>query len=279
MQQFVDAHQVSGVVTLIASSTRTLHVAAVGTSDGTRKMRQDDLFWIASMSKPVTALSAALLVDDGKLSFDDPVEKFIPEFRNLTVGPSREAQARPIRVRDLLTHTSGLPEYSHTEPHWTLQQFTQQIASQPLRFQPGTRWQYSTAGLDAVGRIVEVASGMPFDQFMQKRLLDPLSMKETSFWIAPENLPRYAHTYRLNSQTHMLEETPIPYMYGTEVTDRRRAPLGGAGLFSTAQDIARIYQMALNHGAVDGRQILKPETLALMTRNQIAPLTARPGMP
>jgi CubicO group peptidase (beta-lactamase class C family) len=120
---------------------------------------------------------------------------------------------------------------------------------------------------------------MPFAQFMQKRLLTPLGMKDTSFWVAPENESRYAHPIRINAQTNKFEDAPISYMYGTQITDSQRAPLGGAGLFSTAADIARFYQMALNHGTFNGQQILKSDTLAEMTKNQIGKLTARPGMP
>ena len=278
MQEFVNQGQVSGVVTLVATRDKILHLAAVGTTDGTRKMQTDDLFWIASMSKPITAVAAAILVDDGKLQWDDPVEKFIPEFKNLKLNG--QPPARPIQVRDLVTHTSGLPDgYGQTQPHWTLQQFAQRIASQPLRFEPGAKWQYSTAGIDAVGRVVEVAAGMPFDQFLQTRLFDPLGMKNTSFWIAPENMSRYAHTYILNAQTNKLVDTPITYLYGTEVSDKQRPPLGGAGLFSTAEDVAKFYQMALNNGTFAGKQILKAQTLATMTKNQIGTLTARAGMP
>jgi CubicO group peptidase (beta-lactamase class C family) len=120
---------------------------------------------------------------------------------------------------------------------------------------------------------------MPFDQFLQKRVLDPLGMKDTSFWIAPANESRWAHSYRWNAQAHKLEETTISFMYKTDVTDRQRPPLGGAGLFSTAEDVARFYQMILNKGSFNGRRILRPETVAEMTRKQTGDLKARPGMP
>jgi CubicO group peptidase (beta-lactamase class C family) len=120
---------------------------------------------------------------------------------------------------------------------------------------------------------------MPFDQFLQKRVLDPLGMKNTSFWIAPREESRWAHSYRWNAQTGKLEETTIPYLYKTAVTDRQRPPLGGAGLFSTAEDIARFYQMMLNQGALNGKRILQTATVAEMTRQQTGALIARPGMP
>jgi CubicO group peptidase (beta-lactamase class C family) len=238
------------------------------------------------MSKPITAVAVALLVDDGKLSFDDPVEKYLPEFRDLWVTAEQTPErhvlvkaARPITLRDLLTHTSGLGEYRVTDPHWTLGAMSKVVAREPLRFQPGTRWSYSTAGIDVLGRIVEVVSGMPFARFLQKRLFDPLGMKDTTFWISPAQQERLAQSYLRNAESGKLEPTKIAYMYGGAVTDAERPALGGAGLFSTAEDVAKFYQMMLNHGATRGRQILKPETVAEMTRKQTGDLRARAGMP
>jgi CubicO group peptidase (beta-lactamase class C family) len=182
-------------------------------------------------------------------------------------------------MRDLLTHTSGLGEYRVTDPHWTLAAMSKVLAREPLRFQPGTRWSYSTAGLDVVGRVVEVVSGMPYDRFLQSRLFDPLGMKNTTFWISPAQKKRFVQPYIRNAQTGKLQPTPIDYMYGGAVTDPQRPPLGGAGLFSTAEDVTKFYQMMLNHGAANGRQILKPETVAEMTRKQTGDLKARAGMP
>jgi CubicO group peptidase (beta-lactamase class C family) len=274
MQEFVDKGEVAGVVTLLATKDRVIHLGAVGRTDlaKDRKMRPDDIFWIASMSKPVTSVCIAILADEGKLSFDDPLAKHLPEFASLSV-------AHPVTLRDVMTHTSGFGEMTEREPHLTLAETSRKLAGQPPRFQPGSRFSYSTAGIDILGRVVEVVSGMPFDQFLQKRVLNPLGMKDTSFWIAPEKESRYAHPYRWNAQASKLEETTIPYLYKTAVTDRQRPPLGGAGLFSTAGDIARFYQMMLNRGALNGKRILKPETVAEMTRKQTGDLDARPGMP
>ena len=283
MQEFVDKGEASGVVTLIATKDRILHRGAVGKTDMARdrKMRTDDIFWIASMSKPITAVCIAILADDGKLSFDDPLAKHLPEFAGLMVNENGQSvrPSRPVTLRDVLTHTSGIGEMTNREPHLTLAETGKALSQQALRFQPGSRWAYSTAGMDILGRVVEVASGMPFDVFLQKRVLEPLGMKNTSFWIAPEKEPRLAHSYRWNAQAGKLEETAIPYLYKTAVTDRARPPLGGAGLFSTAEDIAGFYQMMLNQGSFHGKRILKPETVAEMTRKQTGVLTARPGMP
>ena len=283
MQEFIDKGEASGIVTLIADKDRILHIGAAGKTDmdGERKMRTDDIFWIASMSKPITAVCIAILADDGKLSFDDPLAKHLPEFAEVMVSENgqRMKPSRPITLRDVLTHTSGLGEMTNRDPHLTLAETSKRLSQQPLRFQPGSRWAYSTAGIDILGRVVEVAGGVPFDQFLQKRVLDPLGMKDTSFWIAPEKQTRYARSYRWNAQAGKLEQTTIPYLYKTAVTDRDRPPLGGAGLFSTAEDVARFYRMMLGGGSLNGKRILKPATVAEMTRKQTGDLTARPGMP
>ena len=288
IQPFVDNGEISGAVMLVATKDHVLHLSAVGRSDlsSGRKMETEDLFWIASMSKPVTAAGIALLADEGKLTFDDPVEKYLPEFRNQWViqeqTPDRRVLAkatRPVTLRDLLTHTSGLGEYPVTNPHWTLAEMSMVIAREPLRFPPGSHWGYSTAGFDVLGRVIEVVSGLPFAEFMQLRLFTPLGMRETTFWLTPEQEKRFARNYRPNAPSGKLEETVIHYLYGGAVTDHARPALGGAGLFSTAEDVAKFYQMMLNHGTANGRTILKPETVTEMTRKQTGELPARPGMP
>jgi CubicO group peptidase (beta-lactamase class C family) len=283
MLEFVDKGEIAGVVTLVADKDRILHLGAVEKTDlgNDRRMQTDDLFWIASMTKPITAVCIGILVDEGRLGFDDPLQKHLPEFAglNVTENGQQARPSRPITLRDVLTHTSGLGELSTRDPHVTLAETSRKVAATSLRFQPGTRWAYSTAGIDVLGRVVEAVSGMPFDQFMQKRILDPLEMRNTSFWIAPGDETRWARPYRMNAQTRKLEETTIAYLYGTPVGDRQRPPLGGAGLFSAAEDIARFYQMMLNQGQGNGRQILRPRTVAEMTRKQTGDLTARPGMP
>ncbi len=281
MQAFVDKGEAAGIVTLIATKDAVIHQSAVGKTDlaKPRAMQTDDIFWIASMTKPIVAVAVAMLVEDGKLGFDDAIVKRLPEFANQLVATNGLPPSKPVTVRDLLRHTSGLEELGGRSPHMTLEETTRLIGSMPLLFQPGAGWQYSTAGIDALGRLVEVVSGMPFDRFVQQRVLDPLGMKDTSFWIAPDREPRWAHSYRWLAQENKLRDTTIPYMYGTAVTDRQRPPLGGAGLFSTAQDMARFYQMLLNKGTFGGKRLLKAETVAAMTRNQTGMLETRPGMP
>jgi CubicO group peptidase (beta-lactamase class C family) len=287
VQPFVDQGQISGAVMLVADRTHVLSASAVGESDLAtgRKMQPTDLFWIASMTKPMTAIAVGILVDQGKLSFDDPVEKYLPEFRNQWViqdqtnGQRTLVRAtRPITIRDLLTHTSGLGEYPMTSPHWTSSEFGKVVAREPLKFQPGSKWSYSTAGINVASHIVEVASGQSFGDFMQQNLFNPLGMKDSTFWVRPDQLARYAHSYKPDAQGKLTEAT-IDYMYGGDVTDRQRPAMGGAGLFSTAQDVTRVYEMMLNGGTLNGHRILKAETVAELTRPQTGDLKTRPGMP
>ncbi len=260
MQAFVDRGEISGVVTLVATRDKILHIGATGQSNvaPARRMRADDIFWIASMSKPITAVAVAMLVDDGRLSFDDRIAKYLPEFNGAS---------QAITLRRVLTHTAGLGELTERQPHLTLAETSRAVAQLPLRFEPGARWGYSTAGFDVLGRVVEVASGMAFDRYLQTRLFEPLDMKDTSFWIRGGVKDRWARSYQWVPSESKLRETTIPYLYGTEVDDRRRPPLGGAGLFSTAADIARFYQMMLGEGAWNGRRILKSETIAEMAED------------
>jgi CubicO group peptidase (beta-lactamase class C family) len=187
--------------------------------------------------------------------------------------------ARPITLRDLLTHTSGMGDYPVTDPHWTLAEFVKVAAREPLRFQPGSKWGYSTGGFDTLGRVVEVVSGTPFATFVQHRLLDPLGMRQTTFWPVAAEAPRLAHEYRRDEEARKLMETPIHYMYGGAVLDPARPALGGAGLFSTAEDVMRFYQMMLHGGEANGYRILQAATVAEMTRVQLPDIKARPGMP
>ncbi len=286
-QAFVTNGEISGAVMLLADREHIMHLSAIGVSDlaTQRPMQTEDIFWIASMTKPITAVGLGVLVDDRKVSFDDPVEKFLPEFHAPWVIQESTADrrvlvkaARPITLRDLLTHTSGLGEYPATAPHWTVSEFAKVVAREPLRFQPGTRWAYSTAGIDVIGRVIEVVSGESFAAFLQQRIFDPLGMNDTTFWLNAEQEKRFAHNYRPDSAGKLVE-TPIAYLYGGTTSDRARPALGGAGLFSTAADVAKFYQAMLNHGKAAGHRVISAATLAEMTRKQTGDLKARAGMP
>lgn len=287
LQPLITQGKLSGAVALVATKDKILHLSAVGKSDLAtgRAMRTDDFFWIASMTKPIVAVAVAILADEQKLRFSDPVEKYLPEFRQQWMTQEATAErrvlvrpSRPITIFDLLTHTSGMGRgYPASDPHWTLAEMAKVVAREPLLFSPGSRWSYSTPGIDVLGRIVEVVSGMPFAEFMQKRLFGPLGMANTSFWLSAQQEKRLARSYRIDAAKSQLEVVPVGYLYGGAVTDHARPPLGGAGLFSTAEDIVKFYQMLLNRGEYKNRRILKPETVAAMTRLQTGDLVVGRG--
>jgi CubicO group peptidase (beta-lactamase class C family) len=275
MQKFVDDRTVSGVVTLVATKDRTVHLAAVGKSDLAtgRDMKTDDLFWIASMTKPITAVCVGILVDEGKIAWEDPVEKHLPEFKNQWVvteqGDNRrviEKSPRQITVRDLLTHSSGLGNVNSPRPHSTLAELCMAYSREPLFFAPGTKWNYSNSGINTLGRIVEVASGKPFADFLDERVLRPLGMKDTTFWPSIEEQQRLAKSYK-RTKDGQLQEVGNFFIEG-ELADRERTPFPAGGLYSTAEDIAKVYQMMLQSGSINGRTYLKPETVAEMTKTQ-----------
>lgn len=262
LQPFVDEHTLAGAVTLVASKDKVLSLEAVGFSDvaGKVPMKADDSFWIASMSKPMTASALMMLVDEGKVNVEDPVEKYLPEFRGQMLAAEQDGEhvllkkpSHPIKVREVLSHTSGLPFMSRPEQQtgridtMPLREAAMSYALTPLVFEPGTKYQYSNAGINTAGRIIEVVSGMPYEQFMQKRLFDPLGMKDTSFFLNEQQLKRLARSYKPDKDRTGLEETPVTQLsYPLTRPDRYPSPAGG--LFSTAADVGRFGQMILNGG-------------------------------
>jgi CubicO group peptidase (beta-lactamase class C family) len=275
MQEFVEKDEIAGAVTLVLQHGRVAQLAAVGKSDlaSGRALKPDDLFWIASMTKPMTAVCVLILQDERKLSIEDPVEKYLPEFKGEWVvsefGEDRRVlvkSPRPITLRDLLTHTSGLGDVKSPRPHSTLAELCMAYAREPLFFPPGSKWNYCNSGINTLGRIVEIVSGQPFAEFLQQRVLDPLGMKDTTFWPTPAQAARLAKSYQRNKEGK-LEEISVFFTEGP-LSDKQRTPFPSGGLYSTAEDVAAFYQMMLNGGAFSGRTILKTETVALMTTTQ-----------
>lgn len=262
---FVEAREIAGAVTLVAAPDQVVHLAATGQADiaADRPMRPDSIFWIASMSKPITATAVLMMRDEGKLSIDDPVEKFLPEFKEL-----RDADGEPVRVtiRHLLTHTSGLGEASAAESRDVkdLAGLTPIYVKKPVQFEPGSRWVYCQSGINTAARVVEVVSGLPFDRFLEQRLFEPLGMKDTTFYLTDEQLPRLAATYRRSGEGELIA-TPIGMLQGKSPTSRDRYPAANGGLFSTAPDYARFCRMILSGGELDGRRYVGPESIELMT--------------
>ena len=280
LQPFVANHTLAGAVVLVASSDRVLALDAVGYMDiaAKRPMRTDALFWIASQSKPMTAAALMMLVDEGKVNLDDPVEKYLPEFKGQWVKAEGDAEhlllkkpVHPITVRNVLSHTSGLPFSSPIEqPTLDVLPLAARVGSYamlPLEFEPDSKYAYSNAGINTAGRIIEVVSGMPYEQFMDQRLFKPLGMKNTTFWPTEKQVQRLAKSYKANAAKDGLEETTITQLR-YPLTDRSREPMPAGGLFSTAADVVRFCQMMLNRGELDGKRYLSEAAVSQMTTRQ-----------
>lgn len=284
LQPFVDRRQLAGAVVLVATPDRVLSVEAVGDSDiaAAVPMQTDALFWIASMSKPITATALMMLVDEGKVALDDRVEKYLPEFRNpmLVVERRRDrvvlqASPHPITVREILSHTSGLVTCSPLENELDvlpLRIGTITYGLSPLQFAPGTRYEYCNAGINTAGRIIEVVSSVPYEEFLQKRLFDPLGMKDTTFWPDEAQLARLATSYKPGPKDQGLEEIRITQLT-YPLTDRsKRHPYPAGGLFSTASDVARFCQMIAHGGTFEGRRYVSEQAVRAMTSTQTGKL-------
>ncbi len=270
VQEFVDRGVIAGAVTLVADRDRVLALDAVGEADmaSHAPMRTNSLFWIASMTKPTTGALILMLQDEGKLAVDDPVAKHLPEFKGIRVkGATTVAD---LRIRHLLTHTSGLETVPPARPDATLADLSAACAAKPLKFEPGSKWEYSNGGINTLGRIVEIVSGRPYAQFLRERLLEPLGMNETTFWPAGGLKARLATSYGPRGDAG-LEPVPIYFLQG-ELDDTKRTAFPAGGLFSTAPDYARFLQMLLRGGEWGGRRILSAEAVAQMTRTQTGDL-------
>jgi CubicO group peptidase (beta-lactamase class C family) len=287
MQQFVDRKEIAGAVTLVGSAERILSLEAVGKRnlEDDLPMRPDTLFRIASMTKPITAIGIMMLVDRGKLSVDDPVEKHLPEFRGQMLvaasSPAGDAVTlrkppRPITLRDLLTHTSGLPGMPpagladlYSRRNHTLAEAVMAYSQRPLTFEPGSRWAYCNVGIDTLGRVIEVASGQSYESFLKDNLFDPLGMVDTTFYPSPEQRRRAAVIYDRKDDTLTPAAAPL---IGAPAGAKYPIPAGG--LYATAPDLARLYRMMLDRGvgAGDGRRYLSESSVETMTRTQTGDL-------
>jgi CubicO group peptidase (beta-lactamase class C family) len=303
MQRYIDAKVISGGITVVARRGRIAHFETHGLTDieHNTPMRKDAIFRMASMSKPVTGVAIMMLLEEGKLRLNDPVSKFIPEFKDTKVAiekpvpagaaaPGRGGQPprapeiyavpanREITIRDLLTHTSGLEsggvgsrEGARIAPRNTsenLATYIPKLGAVPLDFQPGTMWRYSAlAGIETLGRIVEVVSGSTFDRFLKERIFAPLGMKDTAFVVPDEKLPRVATLYSRSPKGLQRQDTPAWLSTKTLFS-------GGGGLWSTADDYIQFAQMLVNGGELNGKRLLSPRTVDLMASNHVGQLFA-----
>ena len=284
LQPFVDGHTLAGAVTLVADKDKILAVDTVGLADIAAKkpMTKDAIFWIASMSKPITATAFMILVDEGKVSIDDPVEKYLPEFKGQQVAagpdaknPTLKTPVHPITIRNILSHTSGLPFKSPIEvPTLDLLPLATRVksyAALPLMFEPDSKYQYANAGINTAGRIIEVVSGMSYERFLQEKLFTPLGMKDTTFTPNAAQIARIAKSYKPNAAKNDLEETTIGQLK-YPLDDPSRQPMPAGGLFSTAADLARFCRMILRGGELDGKRYLSEKALRVMTTKQTGDL-------
>jgi CubicO group peptidase (beta-lactamase class C family) len=282
--------KIPGAILLIQQHGKPVYFENFGVRDVATKqpMTPDTIFRLYSMSKPITSVAIMMLVEDGKLKLDDPVAKYIPAFADLKVGIDKPGEPklllepldRPVTIKDLLRHTSGLPYGFHGggavralyaeanlfNADLTNAEFVDRITRLPLVEQPGTRWDYGHS-TDVLGRVIEVVSGKTLLEFERERLLDPLGMNETAFQIADQaKRPRIADP--------MPEDRAIsPTSQVRDPMAKRKAESGGGGMVGTIGDYARFAQMLLSGGTLEGRRYLKPETIALMASDHIGPET------
>lgn len=292
VQRYIDQGEIAGAVTLVARKGQIAHLNAQGVMDlDTKKpMTTDAIFRLASMTKPITSLAVMMLHEEGHFLLKDPVSKFLPEFKNPQVAvanaPNERANGgfrtipaeREITIRDLLTHTAGLASgtagptmalvqklNATRRPEDTLASYTVKLAALPLNFQPGTHWEYGPA-TDVLGRLVEVISGQTLDQFFRQRILDPLGMSDTHFYLPEDRLPRLTTAYeKVDGKLRKL-----PALGPASRTAKFYS--GGGGLAGTAEDYLRFCQMMLNGGQLDGKRLVSPKTIEMMRANHIGDL-------
>ena len=289
IQRFVDEKQHAGVIWLVVRRGKIVDFNARGLRDIASKqpMEKDTICRVYSMSKIITSVAALSLLEEGRFNLDDPVSRFLPEFQKMQVMTGGTADApllttarRPITIRHLFTHTSGLYYDFVDDPALvqifrrvkpadapTLEEFVKRAASLPLKHQPGEAFTYGI-NTDILGCLIEVVSGQPLETFMRQRILEPLGMTDTSFDVAPEKMSRLAKTYN-QKDGKLVEAEPV---FATWPEGGRGPAFGGAGIFSTAADYARLAQMLLNGGVFDGRRILGRKTVEFMTANHLSHL-------
>lgn len=291
MKRYVDEGKIAGVVTLVARDGRLAHLEAFGRADLEKNaaMQKDSIFRIASMSKAVTSVAVMMLVEEGKLLISDPVSRYIPAFKSTTVAEGASgtvAAKRPITIRDLLTHTAGvsygsgptraqyqaagLDEWYFADKAEPIGHWIEKLAGLPFDAQPGERYVYGYS-TDILGHVVEKASGVSLDELVTSRILRPMRMTDTHFFLPQQKRARLTTVYAAKDSG--IERAPDKgRSQGAYVDGPRACFSGGAGLLSTASDYARLLQMLLNGGELDGVRLLSPKTVELMASNHVGSL-------
>lgn len=272
IQEQIRNNEIAGAVTMVVTPDKVLHLQATGHADREqqRPMETDSIFWIASMTKPIIGLAICKLQEEGKLDLNDPVSKHLPEFHNL-----KDANGEPVEITilQILTHTSGLQDVGRQKAAGitTLKELTPVIASAPVKFPPGSKWEYNQAGINTAGRIIEVLSGKTLDDYLAETFFNPLGMKDTAFFLSESQLQRLATTYQRDKVGTLHAAPDALKSRGFDPATRDRPPLANGGLFSTAPDYGRLVQMLLNDGELDGQRYLKPESVQLFRTIQTGP--------
>ena len=279
MKEFVDAGKAAGIVTLVMRHGHLASLDTVGYQDIDKKipMTPDSIFRVQSMTKPITAAGIMTLVDEGRLSLLDPVEKFVPEFHDLKVNPCGTRvgfncelvpQARPITVLDLMTHMSGLGDVGRDggaqPPNTRKEQVANTTSRSHLLFQPGTAWNYSNFGIAVLGEIIEVVSGKTYPDFMNERIFQPLGMQDSFYAVPAEKQSRVASIYTYaDGKLSLLGRRPAELFASPD-----------SGLSTTASDIARFNQMMLSKGVLNGKRVLSAAAVEAMITSQTGDIKA-----
>jgi CubicO group peptidase (beta-lactamase class C family) len=301
MQQMVDQKELAGIVTVVARHGKIVQFETFGQQDVDAgiPMAKDTIVRIFSMTKPIVGVALMTLYDQGKFKLEDPVEKYIPELANLKVAKADGPDGNPVvedaihkmTIRELVSHTGGLTYgfFSRSQVDTlyqkanildrdsTLEEFVTKLGKIPLRQQPGSAWHYSVS-VDVQGYLVEVLSGMPLDKYLEEKIYQPLGMKDTAFWVSEDKAARLSPLYVPDKDGKLVSQGKDEFLTPPKLFS------GGGGLTSTAMDYTRFAQMLLNGGELDGKRILKPETVVLMHTNQlpdnipeINPMIGNPG--
>lgn len=269
VQARVDAGEIAGAVTMVVTRDKVLHLETTGWADieAKKPMQPDTLFWVASMTKPITAVSILMLQDEGKLKVTDEIAQCIPAFAGLKTPSGRPAH---LTIAQVLTHTSGLGEADAEGLHHahTLADLIPLFLAAPMQYEPGAKWQYTQSGINTAARIVEIVSGMRFDEFVQQRIFDPLGMRHSTFYFATKKNAHLVVAYMKDKTTGGLTPSPPHSDFGVV----GHPPFGNAGMYSTAPDYARFCQMLLGGGVWHGKRLLSPEAMTLLTTIQTGDL-------
>jgi CubicO group peptidase (beta-lactamase class C family) len=270
MESAIEQKQAAGIVTLVMENGKLVHHEAVGLADirENRRMAKDDVFWIASMTKSINATAIMILVDEGKLSLDAPAAQWFPELGKAKLADGQPPE-HPITLRHLLSHTAGIafPPRKATDGAVSLKSYALSLVKAPLTFAPGNSYEYGF-GPTVAGRILEMVSGMPYEDFLAQRIFKPLKMNDTQFNPDDAHRARTARTYKRDEESNQLVPGHNAFVMPDSQTKRMVEPSGG--LFSTAADMGRFYAMIANGGELDGTRILSSKAVKDMT----TPVTA-----